>query len=72
MSQFVQWVALAVTLILVFAALIKLFKVFNSPAGERYIRQQTQGPFVPVAEHPEPSAQVPASPGLPASPKGEP
>jgi hypothetical protein len=29
-------------------ALIKLFRVFNSSNGERYMRMRTQGPFVPL------------------------
>lgn len=29
-------------------ALVKLFRVFNSPDGERYLRMRMQGPFVPL------------------------
>lgn len=50
MSQSMQWVAIACTVVVVVLALVKLFKVFNSPAGERYLRQQTQGPFAPVEQ----------------------
>ncbi len=50
MSQSVQWAAIAGTVVVVVLALIKLYKAFNSPAGERYLRQRTQGPFVPVAD----------------------
>ena len=50
MSQSMQWVAIACTVVVVVLAFVKLFKVFNSPAGERYLRQQTQGPFAPVEQ----------------------
>ncbi len=28
-------------------ALVYIFKAFNGPEGERYLRQRNQGPFVP-------------------------
>jgi hypothetical protein len=37
-------------MVVVAIALFFLFRALNSPIGERYLRQQTQGPFVPIAE----------------------
>jgi hypothetical protein len=48
-TTFGGWVGIGVVLIVVLAiaAGVYLFKTFNSPDGERYLRQRTQGPFVP-------------------------
>lgn len=72
MSQSLQWLVVAATVFLVVLAWFKLFKALNSPAGERYLRQRTQGPFVPVAE--EASSILSEQPGKPVSQagKGEP
>lgn len=47
MSSMMMWSVVAVVVIVVVALAVYLFKVFNSPEGERYLRQRSQGPFVP-------------------------
>lgn len=39
--------ALVCVLVVVVLALIGLYKRFNSPDGERYLRRRFHGPFVP-------------------------
>ncbi len=39
--------ALVCVLVVVVLALIGLYKRFNSPDGERWLRRRLQGPFVP-------------------------
>jgi len=63
-----QWAAIAGTVVVVVLALIKLYKAFNSPAGERYLRQRTQGPFVPIAD--ETASATPAHLPQPSSATG--
>lgn len=41
-------IALLITLICTGYAVFKLWKAFNSPDGERYLKRRIQGPFVPV------------------------
>ena len=42
--------AIGLTIALVFIAYValKLWKAFNSPDGERYLKRRMQGPFVPL------------------------
>jgi len=50
MSQPMQWAAIAGTVLVIVIALFKIYKALNSSNGERYLRQQTQGPFAPSEE----------------------
>jgi hypothetical protein len=47
MSTRITGVLAALILIFSVVAVIYLFRVFNSPDGERYMKARTQGPFVP-------------------------
>lgn len=40
--------ALLFTLVVIAYAAVKLWKAFNSPDGERYLKRRLQGPFAPV------------------------
>jgi hypothetical protein len=40
-----QWAAIAGTVLVIVLALFKISMALNSSDGERYVRQQTQGPF---------------------------
>ena len=62
MTGFQKIIVVAIVVAVVLA-LIKLFRVFNSPDGERFQRLRTQGPFVPAAA---PAAEP--GPGKPAPP----
>jgi hypothetical protein len=50
MVQLDFWLGLLLVMVVVAIALFFLFRALNSPIGERYLRQQTQGPFVPIAD----------------------
>ncbi|MFO1228484.1 hypothetical protein [Roseateles sp.] len=50
MWQLDFWLVIAFVMVVVGIALFFLFRALNSPTGERYLRQQTQGPFVPIAD----------------------
>lgn len=52
MWQIDFWLALLLVMGVVVFVLIKLLKALNSPTGERYLRQQMQGPFIPVTDEP--------------------
>ena len=41
-------IALFFTLIFIAYAVFRLWKAFNSPNGERYLKRRMQGHFVPV------------------------
>ncbi|MGK5081301.1 hypothetical protein [Janthinobacterium sp. HLX7-2] len=41
-------IAVIFTLIFIAYVVFKLWKAFNSPDGERYLKRRMQGPFVPV------------------------
>ncbi len=41
-------IAVIFTLIFIAYAVFKLWKAFNSPDGERYLKRRMQGPFIPV------------------------
>ena len=47
MTYFQKIIVVAIV-VAIMLAFIKLFRVFNSPDGERFQRMRTQGPFVPV------------------------
>lgn len=59
-----QKLIVAAIIVVIVLALIKLFRVFNSPDGERYLRMRTQGPFVPRDATPDQhtEADTPAKP----------
>ena len=44
----VRTFGLIVTVVVIAYALFKLWKAFNSPDGERYLKRRMQGPFVPL------------------------
>lgn len=44
-------VALLFTLIIIAYAVFKLWKAFDTPDGERYLKRRMQGPFVPVSRN---------------------
>ncbi|THC42444.1 hypothetical protein [Massilia sp. Mn16-1_5] len=39
---------LALVVVLIAYAAFRLWKAFNSPDGERYLKRRMQGPFVPL------------------------
>lgn len=41
-------IALLFTFIFIAFAVFRLWKAFNSPDGERYLKRRMQGPFVPL------------------------
>ena len=41
-------IAVAITLIFIAYAVFRLWKAFNSPDGERFLKSRMQGPFVPL------------------------
>jgi hypothetical protein len=49
----VRAVGLMVTVILIAYAAFRMWKAFNSPDGERYLKRRMQGPFVPLAPEEE-------------------
>lgn len=44
----VRAVGLTITVVFIAYVLLKLWKAFNSPDGERYLKRRMQGPFVPL------------------------
>lgn len=44
----VRAIGLTITVVFIAYAAIKLWKAFNSPDGERYLKRRMQGPFVPL------------------------
>jgi hypothetical protein len=44
----VREVGLMITVVFIAYAAFRLWKAFNSPAGERYLKRRMQGPFVPL------------------------
>lgn len=43
----VRAIGLIITLAIIAFAAYRLWKAFNSPDGERYLKRRMQGPFVP-------------------------
>ena len=62
MTSFQMDVLLGLTVLAIVVALVQLFRAFNGPAGERYLKQQTQGPFAPVTDDPSATASGPTAP----------
>ena len=52
--------AFGLVCVLAIFGLVKLFRIFNSPDGERILRMRTQGPYVPLSA--EESAKKKPSP----------
>ena len=44
----VRTVGLMITVVFIAYAAFRLWKAFNSPEGERYLKRRMQGPFVPL------------------------
>jgi hypothetical protein len=44
----VRTVGLMITVVFIAYAVFRLWKAFNSPEGERYLKRRMQGPFVPL------------------------
>lgn len=44
----IRTMGLMITLVLIAYAAFRLWKAFNSPDGERYLKRRMQGPFVPL------------------------
>jgi hypothetical protein len=44
----VRAVGLMITVVFIAYAAFRLWKAFNSPDGERYLKRRMQGPFVPL------------------------
>jgi hypothetical protein len=47
MSSTTIWLITGAVVFVSLMALFYVFKAFNGPDGERYLRQRNQGPFVP-------------------------
>jgi hypothetical protein len=45
----VRTIGLMITVALIAYVAFRLWKAFNSPEGERYLKRRMQGPFVPLA-----------------------
>lgn len=44
----VRAIGLTITVVVIAYVVIRLWKAFNSPDGERYLKRRMQGPFVPL------------------------
>jgi hypothetical protein len=44
----VRLIGLIVTVVIIAYAAYRLWKAFDSPDGERYLKRRMQGPFVPL------------------------
>ena len=44
----VREIGLTITVVLIAYVAVRLWKAFNSPDGERYLKRRMQGPFVPL------------------------
>jgi hypothetical protein len=44
----VREVGLMITVVFIAYVAFRLWKAFNSPNGERYLKRRMQGPFVPL------------------------
>jgi hypothetical protein len=44
----VRAIGLTITVVFIADVVIRLWKAFNSPDGERYLKRRMQGPFVPL------------------------
>jgi hypothetical protein len=40
-----------ITVVFIVYAAFRLWKAFNSPDGERYLKRRMQGPFVPLTSN---------------------
>ena len=46
----VRAIGLIITVAMIAFAAYRLWKAFNSPDGERYLKRRIQGPFVPLTK----------------------
>lgn len=46
----VRAIGLIITVVLIAYAGFRLWKAFNSPDGEQYLKRRMQGPFVPLSK----------------------
>lgn len=46
----VRAIGLIITVVVIAYAVYRLWKAFNSPDGERYLKRRMQGPFVPLSK----------------------
>jgi len=46
----VRAIGLIITVVIIAYAAYRLWRAFNSPDGERYLKRRTQGPFVPLTK----------------------
>ena len=46
----VREIGLIITVVIIAYAAYRLWKAFNSPDGERYLKRRMQGPFVPLTK----------------------
>jgi hypothetical protein len=46
----VREIGLIITVVIIAYAAYRLWKAFNSPDGERYLKRRVQGPFVPLTK----------------------
>lgn len=46
----VRAIGLIITVAIIAFAAYRLWKAFNSPDGERYLKRRMQGPFVPLTK----------------------
>ncbi len=44
----VRAIGLTITVVVIAYVVVRLWKAFNSPDGERYLKRRMQGPFVPL------------------------
>jgi hypothetical protein len=54
----VRAVGLMITVVLIAYAAFRLWKAFNSPDGEAYLKRRMQGPFVPLTSEEEASDEA--------------
>jgi len=46
----IRAIGLIITVVMIAYAVYRLFRAFNSPVGERYLKRRMQGPFVPLTK----------------------
>ena len=46
----VRAIGLIITVVAIAFAVFRLWKAFNSPDGERFLKRRMQGPFVPLTK----------------------
>lgn len=54
----IRTMGLVITFVLIAYAAFRLWKAFDSPDGERYLKRRMQGPFVPLTSEEESDDKV--------------